>query len=81
MPYRSNEGGNLLYEQDEDFEWNDGYITEGLQTCHIVMSIMDSELSEHPAVIRAGKKKELDEAIDAVMSIYQAIGGLDHDFC
>ena len=77
MEYRTNAGGNLLYEQDEDFEWNDGYITEGLQTCHIIMGLLDEHLQEHPAVIRAGKQSEIEEAIDRVMVVYQSIGRLD----
>lgn len=78
MSYRSNKGGNLIYEcNEEEFVWNDGYIVEGLQTCHIIMSMLDEHLSEHPAVIKVGKQKEIDEAIDKVMEVYQSIGRIE----
>ena len=69
-----NEVTNDFIKRDNPF--NEGHIVEGMQTCHIVMSIIDSELSEHPAVIKAGFTEEVDEALDKIMQVYQAIGNL-----
>lgn len=64
---------------NEPQEFNKGHIVEGLQTCHIIMGLLDEHLSEHPAVLLAGKAKEVDEAIDKIMEVYQSIGRLDND--
>lgn len=58
-------------------EYNNGHLVEGLQTCHIIMGIIDGELTDHPAVIKANMQREVEEAIDKVMKVYQAIGRLD----
>ena len=59
-------------------DWNDGYITEGLQTCHIIMGLIDEHLSEHPAVIKTNKQDDIQKALDLIMDTYQKIGGLDY---
>ena len=35
-------------------KWNDGYITEGLDRTHILMSNMDDYLLDHQLLLRQG---------------------------
>lgn len=58
-------------------EWNDGYITEGLDRTHILMSNMDDYLLDHPAIIKAGMNDKVKDVVDTLMTVYQAVGRLD----
>ena len=58
-------------------EWNDGYITEGLDRTHILMSNMDDYLLDHPAIVKAGMNDNVKEAIELLYEVYQCVGRLD----
>ena len=50
-------------------EWNDGYITEGLDRTHILMSNMDDYLLDHPAIVKAGMNDNVKEAIELLSEV------------
>jgi hypothetical protein len=58
-------------------DWNDGYITEGLDRCHTIQVMLQELLVDHPAVLKAGVWTEISEASSRIFDAYQKIGDLD----
>lgn len=62
----------------QSVDWNDGYITEGLDRCHTIRMLIEELLVDHPAVLKAGVWTEVSEAASRIEDAYQMIGGLDN---
>lgn len=60
-----------------DFEWNDGYILEGMDRIHTVQVIIDSLIVDHPSIVLLGLQKDISKVQRKLNKIYQAIGGSD----
>lgn len=65
-----------MTKQDE-IEWNDGYILEGMDRCHTIMVMIGELLDQHPAVLKSDKEVQLEMATDLIMDVYQGIGRID----
>lgn len=66
---------NSRYSKTADF--NEGHIVEGLDRCHIIMSMIEDHLVEHPAVLKANVNTKILKAQALIMDAYQYIGALD----
>ena len=66
-------------DEQEEVEWNDGHILEGLDRCHTLLVLIDQLLNEHPAIIKAGMEENLSKAEEMIVDIYQEIGRLDFE--
>ncbi len=60
-------------------DFNSGYIVEGVDRCHTIMTMIDELLSEHPAIKKAKMEESLDEAFTILFNIYQAVGALEDE--
>ena len=58
-------------------EWNDGYIHEGADRCHVIMTMIDELLIGHPSVEKAKITKNLEKAQDIIYDCYQKIWDLE----
>lgn len=58
-------------------EFNKEHITEGLDRCHIITTMMNEFLRDHPAVLKANGTSKVDQAIELISDLYQDIGNLD----
>lgn len=59
---------------NEDFEWNDGYWTEGLDRIHNIGCIVDMMLTGHPAVVRAELSENVEDLLSNLGALYQKMG-------
>lgn len=50
-------------------KWNDGYWLECCDRCHTMCTMIEALLSEHPAIVRMGKQKKIEETIDTFYKI------------
>lgn len=57
--------------------YNPGHQIEGMDRCVTILSLLDTLLTGHPAVVRAEGEQLVTEAFDAIGSLYQLIGNLD----
>lgn len=60
-------------------EWNDGYIHEGADRCHVVMSLISDILVDHPAIVKAELQGDINNTLDSLMHCYQTIWQLEED--
>ena len=58
-------------------DWDDGYIIEGSDRLHIAMQAISEHISEHPAIVKAGCREEIDTALGYLIAAYQKVGALD----
>jgi hypothetical protein len=63
---------------EDDFQtYNHGHQIEGMDRCMTILSLLDTLLTGHPAVVRAEGDHLVREAFDAVMTLYQEIANID----
>lgn len=62
---------------NDETEFNEGHIVEGLSYCTAVMSLLEELLEDHPAVVKSCCQDEVDKACDAIAEIYRRIGGIE----
>lgn len=56
-----------------------GNITEGLDRCHTITTMINELLGDHPAIKAAGMQDKVDDMIIALSEVYQAVGGLEDE--
>lgn len=58
-------------------EFNEGHVMEGCDRLHIITSMIDDHLSEHPAIVKAGAQDEINEVMTILSDVYQKVGELN----
>lgn len=52
----------------------EAYLHEAMDRVHIVQTIIDNHLRDHPGIVRAGANQQIDDILSELANIYQAIG-------
>lgn len=69
---------SLTKEQRESLSrFNDGHITEALQTLWICMGIIDEHLLNHPAIIKVNQQDNMNIIFERINEAYQVVGGIE----
>lgn len=66
---------------DNEQEFNEGHIIEGLDRLHVVTTMLHEFLADHPGIIKAGVQNDVHLAADILLAAYQKVGELDEHVC
>jgi hypothetical protein len=54
-------------------EFNEGHVAEAIDRCHVIMTMIDELLRDHPAIEKSDLGREVERASEEVMNIYQTL--------
>lgn len=61
------------HQSDNENEWSEHYWTEGLDRILNASNITHCMLVEHPAIVRAGMKEDIEKLVELMDSLYQKL--------
>lgn len=63
-------------EEEPEFEWDDVMWVEGLDRILSVSNIAHCMLADHPAIVRAGMKNDIEELVKCMDALYEKMSNI-----